>query len=495
MKKSGNGTNKQYHKFMKKKTLNIPFFIFISVMLTNSLPAQTVPQSLDTLFTTLFNTGDFNGVVLVAENGSPVYERSFGYANFAKQQLLNNNTSFELASVAKQFTALAVMQLVEKKKLDYSTEINTLFPELKFEKVTVEDLLRHTSGIPDFMNWGSEKIDINRVNTNKDILEVLIKHVKTPLFKAGDKLSYSNINYVLLALIIEKVSGLSFAKYINQKICKPLGMQNTRVCTPLSAEKSIKNYAHGYVYDPKTTGFIQVDSSKGSKYFYYFDGIAGPYGIRSTVKDLLIWDNALNTSKLLNYKAMQSAFEPTKLNGGGVGKLEGLPYGRGWIIGTTSKLHGRKYFHSGNFPGFTTMIVRYPDAKKCIIVLSNQTNNVNMYDLTWAIEDIIFKTDFSIPRKRKTVKPIELTESELESLTGIYVLKKSPSVKLSITTHDGRLFAQLDGQVQVEIFPESPTVFFYFGIDAKIIFSKNTMGVTQKVTAYQGGSIVEAVKQ
>ncbi|MFN6377716.1 MAG: serine hydrolase domain-containing protein, partial [Flavobacteriales bacterium] len=124
---------------MKKKTLNIPSFIFISFMLTNSLPAQTVPQSLDTLFTTLFNTGDFNGVVLVAEKGSPVYERSFGYANFAKQQLLNNNTSFELASVAKQFTALAVMQLVEKKKLDYSTEINTLFPELKFEKVTVED--------------------------------------------------------------------------------------------------------------------------------------------------------------------------------------------------------------------------------------------------------------------------------------------------------------------------------------------------------------------
>ena len=112
MKERGNGTNKQYHKFMKKKTLNIPSFIFISFMLTNSLPAQTVPQSLDTLFTTLFNTGDFNGVVLVAENGSPVYERSFGSANFAKQQLLNNNTSFELASVAKQFTALAVMQLL-----------------------------------------------------------------------------------------------------------------------------------------------------------------------------------------------------------------------------------------------------------------------------------------------------------------------------------------------------------------------------------------------
>jgi CubicO group peptidase (beta-lactamase class C family) len=487
---------KNYIKRYGKKTINISSFVFISLLLSTSLRAQTVPQNVDMLFSILHNNGDFNGQVLVAENGLSIYERSFGFANFENQQSLTINTSFELASVAKQFTALAIMQLIEKKKLAYSTQLNTLFAELKFEKVTVEDLLRHTSGIPDFMNWGRDKIDVNRINTNKDILEALIKHVKTPLFKPGDKISYSNTNYVLLALIIEKVSGLSYAKYINQKICNPIGMQNTRVCTPLSAEKSIEDFARGYVYDPKTAGFIPTDSTKGSKYFYYFDGVAGPYGIRSTVKDLLLWDNALNTSKLLNCKAMQAAFEPTKLNDRSIGKVEGLPYGMGWMIAPTSKLHGRKYFHSGNFPGFATMIVRYPDAKKTIIVLTNQTNNVNIYELTWAIEDIIFKTDFSIPRKRKTEKSIELTESELEALTGIYIFRNLPSVKLSITTLDGRLYAQIDRELQVEIFPESSTTFFYSGIGIKIIFSKNAMGVTQKLTFYQGDSIVEeAVKQ
>src|SRR6202012_4335988 len=131
-------------------------------------------------------------------------------------------------------------------------------------------------------------------------------------FKAGDQFSYSNTNYVLLALIVEKVSGMPFEDYLEKFIFKPLGMAHTRVYHQRAAKQKIQNYALGYVFDPAKNKFMVNDSITANKYEYYFDGIAGPYGISCTTEDMLKWDQALYTNKLVSTEEQQLAYIPSK---------------------------------------------------------------------------------------------------------------------------------------------------------------------------------------
>src|ERR1700744_2833978 len=145
---------------------------FIILFCVVPASAQTV-KKVDSLFSTLNKKGDFNGCVLVAENGQPVYKKAFGYANFDTRQPLNNQPMFELASVSKQFTAMAIMQLHQQKKLNYDDSLSKYFPQIKYHGITINNLLHHTSGIQEFLGWGEKHIDVTRINYNKDILASL----------------------------------------------------------------------------------------------------------------------------------------------------------------------------------------------------------------------------------------------------------------------------------------------------------------------------------
>jgi CubicO group peptidase (beta-lactamase class C family) len=132
----------------------ISFLLILSIQM--GYTQQT--KELDSLFETLHKEGVLNGCILVAEEGKPVYQKTFGYANFETKQLLNNQTVFELASVSKQFTAMAIMQLHEKKKLNYDDELKKFFPSIPFDNIRIDNLLHHTSGIPDFLGWNENKL-------------------------------------------------------------------------------------------------------------------------------------------------------------------------------------------------------------------------------------------------------------------------------------------------------------------------------------------------
>ncbi|MGY0035112.1 serine hydrolase domain-containing protein [Pedobacter sp. NJ-S-72] len=145
------------------------------------------------------------------------------------------------------------------------------------------------------MGWGAKEIDVTKINFNKDILESLQKGSAKTLFGPGINMAYSNTNYVLLALIVEKISGISFASYLHKNIFEPLGMMHTQVYGQRYFKKKINNYAYGYIYDGIKDKYLLNDSTE--RYQYFFDGVAGPYGISSTAEDLLKWDQALYTKK------------------------------------------------------------------------------------------------------------------------------------------------------------------------------------------------------
>lgn len=470
--------------------------LFVLPLMIISCTATTQKhQQLDSLFTTLADKGYFSGCVLVAEDGKPIYDTAIGYANFETKQKLNKETMFELASVSKQFTAMAIMQLHQRGKLNYEDAAVKYLPRLPYKDVTISNLLHHTSGIPEFLPWTDTLVDVNRINYNEDILEALAKNKVALNFKPGDQLSYSNTNYVLLALIVEKISGLPFSDYLNKNIFLPLGMNHTQVYHQRAARQKIANYAYGYLYNPAKGGFDLNDHFAGNRYQYYFDGVAGPYGISSTTEDMLKWDQALYTDKLVSKKVQDAAYQASKLNNGKEAKFEGIPYGFGWLILPTLKDEGRRFMHTGGYPGYMTIISRFPDKKKTIIILTNIYNVISMYQLSSAIENILFNKPFKIPEALPFKKSIALTPLQLKAIEGIYIHSGLPKLKFIITTDKGRVYAQIEGQPKAEIYPETETDFFYTVVKAKIHFGKNDAGVIDKLTLLQGGNEITANKE
>lgn len=465
-------------------------FLFAAVI---SLPskkthAQT-SKKLDSLFQTLVQQDAFSGSILVADHGKSIYEKTYGYAKLPERKPLDKNTMFELASVSKQFTAMSIMQLHQHGKLKYEDSLKKYFPELPYGGVTINDLVHHTSGIPDFLGWGAKEIDVEKINFNKDILASLQKNHLNALFNPGESIAYSNTNYVLLALIVEKVSGLSFANYLQRNVFEPLGMAHTQVYGQRHAKHKISNYAYGYIYDGIKNKYLLNDSTE--KYQYFLDGIAGPYGISSTTEDLLKWDQALYTEKLVNKQELENAFKPFSLKSGKPAELMGMPYGFGWMINESQKF----YIHTGGYPGYATLIVRYYDKNQTIIILMNNYNRINIYDLGFNIENILNDRDFSIPTIKSFPKVIPLTAEKLIKFTGEYQYKESPDFKYTITNKGNQLFAQLTGQTAHQVYPDTQDTFFYTAVEAKIIFTEDKSGKVLKLTLQQNGRDLEFLKR
>lgn len=481
---------------MKLKPLYLfnSFFILLLTTVLSTANGQTV-QKLDSLYGTLYKQGNFNGCILVAEDGKPVYEKAFGYANFENKQLLTNQTMFELASVSKQFTAMAIMQLHQKGKLSYNDSLTKYFPELPYHGITIDHLLHHTSGILEMLGFQENQIDTKRINYNKDVVTAFVKNKIPVNFPAGSNLSYSNTNYVLLALIVEKVSGMPFGDYMDKNIFKPLGMAHTKVYSRRSGKEAIKDYAMGHVFSPAKNAFVINDSIPANKYQYYLDGVAGPYGISSNTEDMLKWDQALYTEKLVTKAEQALAYIPSTLTNGKTASLTSLPYGFGWLLLPDNDYAGKRYMHTGGYPGYMTMITRYPEAHKTVIILTNIWNVINLYQLGAATEQILFDRPFTIPTAIPFQKSVAITQVQAKAVEGVYSFKQIPGMKLSITNQANQTYAQMTGQITCEIYPEDDLDFFYSIVAAKIKFVKDDKGVISKLILTQNGQQLEAVKE
>lgn len=341
-------------------------------------------HKIDSLLKRRFDHG-FNGNVIAVNNGKVIYKKAFGYANYDSKDLLNDSSVFELASCSKQFTAMAIMILAEQGKLKYSDDIQFYIPELPYKGVTIENLLTHTGGLPDYMELFTKHWDKKKIATNADMV-ALFKHYKPKVdYQPNETYDYSNTGYALLSVIIEKASGMSYAAFLDTSIFKPLDMRHTRVYnTRRSTKEKISNYAYGYVLPNNSDRFTLPDSLKDYDFVRYLDGITGDGTVNTTILDLVKWDKALRENTLVSQTSIDKAFTKYKVKSG-----KEIPYGYGHQIAYADNKE-RLVYHGGNWPGYLTMILHFVDRQTMIAVLTNNEYE-NIQKLTDEITKIVLE--------------------------------------------------------------------------------------------------------
>lgn len=382
-----------------KKLFIITIIYFTA--LANTKAQSTATQKLDSLFTQIAKNGDFNGGILVADKGKIVYQKGFGYADFANKISNTIDSRFNLASISKTFTSVAVLQLKEKKKLKLEDAFVKYFPEFPFPSITIKHLLSHTSGLPDLELYESVvNVKSDSIIRNQAIIPILKNWKKGVYCQPGEKWQYCNTNFALLGLLVEKVSKMPFGAYLKKNIFEPANMQQTylRMDKTDNDPKKIVNHRMVTWFDDT---FKNVDSIKfgGIKYCTYNCG--GTYGdsnIMTTTADMLNYDQALYNGELLSQGSLAEAFTPTQLNNGKVHydpfgsemtQLGKSSYGLGWEIYEDAEL-GSAVSHGGHLFGLSTFLYRNLSKNQTVIIYENlEIEGHSFYDKIRAALDIL----------------------------------------------------------------------------------------------------------
>lgn len=294
--------------------------------------------------------------VMVIQNGKVLLARAYGMADLENKVPSAPEVNYRLASVTKQFTAMAIMILAEAGKLSFDDPIAKFFPEFRAygKPITVRQLLNHTSGLIAYEDIIPDGTTLPVLDIN--VLRLLQKQDHT-YFPPGSEFRYSNSGYALLALIVEKVSGQTFSAFLRDHIFKPLKMDGT-----LAYESGISTVNHrAYGYTEQGTGtFTRTDQSLTSS-------VLGDGGVYSSINDLFKWDQTLYTTKLVSRKTLEQAFTPGK----STLHDKNLQYGFGWFLSEYRGL--RKIWHYGSTIGFSTRLERFPEKQFTVIILANRS--------------------------------------------------------------------------------------------------------------------------
>lgn len=350
---------------LKFKTACIAIFILGTL---NLLKAQPIDYNKVTLtLNDLVKQNKFSGVVLIAENGKVKFEQAYGNMDNEKGLPNKTNTIFELASVSKQFTAMTIMMLQEKGLLKYDDLVEQ-YINIPYKGITIRQLLTHTSGLPDYQNIMDAHWDKSKVANNTDIIEYLHKYAPPSLFEPGTKYEYSNTGFVILASIAEKVSGRDFIEFCNVEIFSKLKMNHTAIRT-LEQKANTPNFALGYIFVQDRNKYVRADSFPSSNYTIWLGNRKGPGRISSTAQDLLKWDQALYGQTLIASNTLQAAYTPMLLKNGNISN-----YGFGWELIPNAN-NGKIVWHNGDNPGYKTLIMRFVDQKRTLIILCNNATS------------------------------------------------------------------------------------------------------------------------
>ena len=321
--------------------------------------------------------GSFNGTWLYAEKGEIVSKGALGFRDPEDTLPIAEDTIFQLASVSKTFTAAAVMLVVREGKLGLEDEIIKYFPDIPYPGVTVRHLLNHTSGIPDYFDdadwfiniWQEEK----RVPGNDEILRFLRETEAKPYFAPGEGLHYSNTGFNLLALLVERLSGVPYEEFLRKNIFEPAGMTSTRCCHIRRDGVPFENYARATVFEEDGRCVADVDSAEDGD-VVAFDGLNGDDYVFTNIFDMLRWDRALREGRVLTPEEQRLMYTPGKLNNGEdavYDEDDGLGYGFGWAVGRDEDF-GLVVSHSGGMPGVATWFERFLDADRVLVILGSR---------------------------------------------------------------------------------------------------------------------------
>jgi len=312
-------------------------------------------RKIDSLYQSIVQEKQFNGAFLLGRGDRVLYSNFSGYADFQSNRKLTQNSRFEIASVSKQFTAVSILLLYEQGKLKLTDKVQRFIPDFPYQGITIHQLLCHRSGLPEYFKFADDyQADKNVIIDNDSLLRML-KAFKPKVLQTPDKkFEYNNTGYVVLASIVERVSGMRFTDFVHTYLFKPLGM--TESCF--------------YHYDTIPTKLFVVGHKSDKKHYErdYMSGIVGDKGIFTTVNDLFIWSNALDAGRVLKQETLELAFAPKN------SELDDCQnYGYGWRI-SCDTCQRPLIYHGGLWNGNNTWFIKRPCDKTTLIVFSNIYN-------------------------------------------------------------------------------------------------------------------------
>lgn len=400
---------------------------------------------------------DFHGAILVSKNNTVLYEEAFGYANKEWTVKNTSTTRFPIASLTKQFTAAAILQLAEQKKLSLDDRLSKYYPNYpKGDSITLHMLLNHTSGLQEYtQNPKLFKFSINATHTvSKDTVVSLFQ--KMPFnFAPGTFWGYTNTGYILLGYIIEQVSGQTYGDYIDKNLFQKSGMENSGL---FKQEAVLSNKAYGYSQTP--SGLI------AQTVLSYNIGF-GDGGIYSTVGDLQKWSQALHGATIIGKDYLTKMHQPNHENRGA---------GYGVFI---DQFFDRKItYHTGNIPGYTSIMIHYVDEEINIIILANRETNLEF--LPKGIAAILFDKEVLMPY---THKSISLQNENLKQ----YTANIETPVPFEVVEKEGKLFMSFGREI--ELLPESKTKLFVSepDVDIQLEYVFNEKNEIVRVYLIEGG--------
>lgn len=321
--------------------------LIASVAILSGCATSTVNR-VDELFESYSGVGTPGAAVRVIKDGRIVLTRTYGIADVESGQPITPATNFRLASVSKQFTAMAILMLIEQRRMTLDTVLLQIYQDFPAygDDITIEHLLRHQSGLRDYEPMVPEGAT-EQVH-DADVLQMMLD-AESGYFTPGSAYRYSNSGYAVLAMIVEEMSNMSFAQFLSRRIFEPLGMHNTVAYQ--EGVSTVPNRAIGYR--------VTADAVEWSDQSLY-SAVLGDGGIYSSLDDLFHWDQALYEDDLISNEMKQRMLTPALEN-----------YGYGWRI---DEYRGqRRYHHSGSTSGFRNFLQRFPDERLTVIVLTNRS--------------------------------------------------------------------------------------------------------------------------
>ena len=471
---------------MKNTTRCLTGIFIINIMLCFPSVAFAVDNNstesqIDQMFAE-WNTSYSPGcAVAVFKDNKIEYNQSYGLMDLESKTAITPDTVFDIGSMSKQFTAACIILLAEQGRLSLTDNIRkyiTEFPDYG-NTITIQHLLNNTSGIRDY-TWlmvlaRMSFVDQTERKTEK-ILNLITRQNELQ-FNPGDEYYYSNSNFFLLGIIIERVAGMTIGEFANMNIFKPLKMNNTVIYE--SHSQIIKNAAKGYVPDPNEKFKFKQKSI-----------IKGAGSVHSTIKDMFRWDQNSIRNKIGGKDFLRTFTTPAKLNNG-----KTAPYACGLEIKHYKGL--KTIGHTGYTESFSANMTRFPDQNTTVICLANfggiraERLALKVSDLYLA--DYFVKAETSNPtQKSATIQrtEIELEPSMIEAYVGDY--RFDFGLLMTFTNENGRLMMKAGPQPKVEFFPESENKFFMKVADVQVEFNKNDSGKVNGITLYQMGNAMMA---
>jgi len=419
-----------------------------------SAPAMNVAR-MEQVIQSYVTAKQFMGSVLVARGNDIILDKGYGSANLEWNIPNTPATKFRLGSLTKQFTAACVLLLEERGELSINDPVKKYMPDAPaaWDKITVFNLLTHTSGIPNFTAFPDYRSTEPFATTPA---QLVARFRDKPLdFEPGTKWNYSNSGYVLLGYLIEKITGESYAKFVRENIFIPLSMKDSGYDSNAAI---IPNRAAGYSFSP--TGIVNTS---------YID-MTIPFsagGLYSTTEDLLRWEQALFGGKLLSAASLEKMTTPFKND---------------YAFGLVVQANGPKVIHhEGGIEGFNTDLEYFPERKRTVIVLAN-LDGPGSGAVTTKIMALVNGEKVVLPSERKEV-PVD--PEILDGYTGKYVF--APNIILTVTREGNQLMTQMTGQGKVPVYPEGARDFFAKVVDAQITFVTDTSGRASELILQQNG--------